>query len=252
MKKHSLILGVMLVMFMAIPAFAMPTLVSETWNASNWGYAGANDAVNMTAVFGAGNYMNYLSYASATPSAIFTASNKFVMLDGGAASDLNWYSYLTANSTTILSWVSAGGHLLLMSAGWDAGTYTFGPGSLIQDNYAHASYTGTLTAAGIAAFTFQPTPTTQSGSYLAHDYITGTGLTVFMTGNSGLPIIAGTGYGAGYLMYAGLTDSVFNSSGPGLVNDLIYYTATVPLPPSVLLLGSGLLGLLGFRRFRKG
>jgi len=30
-----------------------------------------------------------------------------------------------------------------------------------------------------------------------------------------------------------------------------YYTFGVPLPPSVLLLGSGLLGLLGLRRFRK-
>jgi hypothetical protein len=35
------------------------------------------------------------------------------------------------------------------------------------------------------------------------------------------------------------------------INQLAMRTSTVPLPPSVLLLGSGLLGLLGLRRFRK-
>jgi hypothetical protein len=49
-----------------------------------------------------------------------------------------------------------------------------------------------------------------------------------------------------------LTEINIRSGGQDLKNEkgLTYYTA-VPLPPTVLLLGSGLLGLAGWRRFRK-
>jgi hypothetical protein len=233
-----------LVMSLSSAALADNILVTQY----PWGY---DDGANMTAVFGAGNFTTYSSFASATPAAIFNASNRFVMLEGGASTDTNWYSYLNANSSTILGWVTAGGRLLLKSAGWDNGTYTFGPASLILDDYNLSSW-GTLTAAGIAAFTFQSTPVIQGGNYLAHNYITGTGLTSFMDGDDpGVMIVAGTNYGAGYIMYAGLTASKFHNAGDSLVNDVIWYTAntaTVPIPGAVWLLGSGLVGLAGLRR----
>ena len=132
----------------------------------------------MNNVFGAGNFTAYTSYAGATPASIFNPSNRFVFLEGGASTDINWLAYLSGNASTILNWVNSGGALLLMSAGWDPGTYTLGHGNLRQDNYLNASPSGTLTRAGTAAFTFEPTLTTQSGNYLAHDFVTGTGLTV--------------------------------------------------------------------------
>lgn len=42
------------------------------------------------------------------------------------------------------------------------------------------------------------------------------------------------------------------TSGPGGYFMMDNFTYVVPLPPTVLLLGSGLLGLAGWRRFRKG
>jgi hypothetical protein len=78
---------------------------------------------------------------------------------------------------------------------------------------------------------------------------------VFMNGNTTLtPIIAGTPYGAGYIMFAGLTDSQFHNNGPGLLDNVVAYTAAqggaapVPEPASMLLFGAGLLGAAAARR----
>jgi fibronectin-binding autotransporter adhesin len=254
MKKSNLIIGIMILAFVfASSAFAGNVLVDQ----QPWGAPGDNS--NFTAVFGAGNFTEYNDYSSATPSAIFNASNSFVMLEGGAASDALLASYLNLNQTIIMNWVNAGGSLLLQSAGWgNVPSITFGPGT-INDDFVDFSTTGTLTAAGIAAFTFTPIAPTQTGTFLAHEDVAGNGLTVYMLGDQSTPIIAGAGVGNGFIMYSTLTDSYFHTFGNGLVNDEIAFTASqagrpapVPEPASILLLGTGfgLIGLVSYRRKR--
>jgi hypothetical protein len=229
----------------ASSAMASNILVSQ----QPWGVD--TDIANMSSVFGAGNITTYGSYGSATAGSIFSNANRFVMLEGGAASDTSLASYLTTNSVSILNWVTGGGALLIQSAGWNNG-FSFGPATLTY-GAGSTNGCGTLTASGIAAF--PTTATTQCGTWIAHDTISGTGLTDFMIGNdNNLSIIAGLDFGTGYIMYSGLTNSQFHSSGASLVNNVISYTArqadtaNVPEPGSLALVGLGLIGAFSLRR----
>jgi len=233
---------------LSAPAFANSVLIQN----GSWGTNVPNEN-DMNAVFGNGNYSEY--GFNVNPLTAFSPANHFVFIEGGDGQEANFQNFLTANQTTILNWVHNGGSLLLQEAGWTAGAYAFGPGT-IGAAESDLSSCGTLTGAGAAAFTFTATPASQCGNYLSHDDITGTGLTDFMMASLGVNV-AGAGYGSGYIMFSGLTDSEFHYSGGGLNQDVIAYTAdqgggtaVTPEPGTLGLLGSGLAGLAGLIRRR--
>jgi len=245
---------------LALPAHAGPVLVSE----APWGED--HDTINMDNVFGAGNWTFYGSYASATPASIFTSGTDFVFLEGGADTDFDLNNYLSNNGTAILDWVNAGGRLLVMSAGWDISITGFGPADLIFDNYVHAADCGQVTGAGHAMVVLGPGQ--RCGHNLAHDYVFGAGLTVLLEGYDILdpsntwPIVSIADYGAGSIVYSGLTDSQFHDAGDCLVDGVVAFAADlgegpqvcrqvapVPEPGSLSVLGAGL--ALAFVRRRR-
>jgi hypothetical protein len=164
---------------------------------------------------------------------------------------------IASDGSLISGWVSNGGRLLIQSAS-NQGINISGVGVGTLNAPPPYTSTGTLTAAGVSAFTFESTPVIQSGSALAHDTITGAGLTDFMNGAGG-PIIAGTTDGAGYIMYSALTTSGFHDSGNSLTDDVIAYTAqgapvnAVPEPSTwaMMILGFASVGFMAYRRKSK-
>jgi len=234
-------LGVTLLVLIPTLALAGNVLIQSNPWSTNY-----PNETNMAAALG--TYTEYDFTANA--STVFNSTCCFAMIEGGDGTQGAWQNYLSTNSVTILNWVSNGGTLLLQSAGWYGGSFTFAGGTFNQDGYYPNA---TLTAAGVAAFTFLPTPASQSGNYMAHDTISGTGLTVFMTEDAnGNPIVAGEKYGNGYIMYSGLTTSQYHYAGYNLTTDIINYTSTqgncIPEPGTLVMFGSGILGLAGVLR----
>ncbi|MCK9374677.1 MAG: PEP-CTERM sorting domain-containing protein [Syntrophobacterales bacterium] len=68
------------------------------------------------------------------------------------------------------------------------------------------------------------------------------------TVGAGITFVAGAFASGGDLTFPAPVEGVNGYFGPNFATG----TSPVPVPPTVLLLGSGLLGLVGLRRFRKG
>ncbi len=228
----------------AAPAMAVPVLVTN----QPWGVD--TDIENMTQVFGTGAFTTYGSYAQADAAvaAIFSSANRFVMLEGGAATDSLLADYLGRHAGVVEAWVNGGGALLIQSAGWGT-SIGFGGVYLAR---GHQNSCGTLSAAGVEAFALS---IRHCGGFLAHNEVVGAGLTNFMTGDTWQrAIVAGKEVGLGYIMYSGLTASRFHEGGHGLVNGVIRYTAgqaqaaEAPEPASLALFGLGVAAIGALRR----
>jgi hypothetical protein len=126
-------------------------------------------------------------------------------------------------------------------------------------------YAGYAWGPGYIEFSFNDSSISAVGAFM-NDYPGGTSdLIISAYGTSGLlesynitnlaPIITPSGTNAGdFRGIQRASDDIiaFRVYGYVPVVDDLTFSSAVPLPPTVLLLGSGLLGLVGWRRLRKG
>jgi hypothetical protein len=137
------------------------------------------------------------------------------------------------------SWAAASGQTMDSLIGFKVQTNP-GGGAI---NDSSATMVGAATAAGLATVveTLTLEPSTLLGSILLHA--------------DGTPVLSGT---ANFAATLGIIDvekdiGVNGSIGTAAISSVTdqFSEVPIPIPPTALLLGSGLVGLLGLRRFRK-
>jgi hypothetical protein len=191
----------------------------RTTNGLPWGSADNEAILNL--VFGPG--WQDLRYETANPAAVFTATNRFIILEGGADGGPAMGTFLTNNLPAISNWVAGGGSLFVDAApffgGGGSSNYYLGFGVTL----AVGDVSSTATAANPAHAIFTgpnlPVGTSWAGNYFAHSSVSGLGLTGLITNNAnGNLVLAERGYGLGHLMFGGMTLPLFHTPQPQATN----------------------------------
>jgi hypothetical protein len=181
----------------------------------------------MTAVFGAG--WQDLRYETVNASALFASSNKFIFLEGGADSGTPMATFLTNNLPAISNWVSAGGSIFINAAPYFGSSFAinlgFGATANVGDFSTNASALIPLHV--IFNGPALPVGRTFTGNYVAYSTISGAGLTGLLTNSiDGNFVLAEEKYGAGHLLFGGMTLPSFSApqpQGSNLLNNILAY-----------------------------
>jgi len=220
--------------------------VSQT-GGEPWGMMGNVNALND--VFGAGSW-DRLDFPTAVGNGLWDYG--LVFLDGGDGATDQFTAFVNTYRTDMEDWVNAGGSLIINAGRWSDGSdLDLGMGITMHDG---ASDTGTALDLTHPIFDgpFGQTGDFFDGDSLAHDWLSGDGLTDLMRGDIGYPILAEKGYGAGHVIAGGLTLPFFGEHNLWTPNcaimhrNLFEYAAGVPAPGAL-----ALLGLAGLARRRR-
>lgn len=216
-------------------------------NGDAWGQNGERTAMDIA--FGAGNWIDQ-PYETANLGAVFSSNTDSVFIDGGDGNGTSFKTFVESNRSTLENWVAQGGCLFLNAATWgDSIDCGFG-GVNIEYGYFgdyYASDPNHYITTGPA----QPTATYIAGSSASHNRITGPGLTTLATIADGTVSLAEMPYGAGHVMFGGLTDPNFwfgDTTAALNVRANMFSYCPIPSPGAGALLG--LAGLAATRRRR--
>jgi hypothetical protein len=187
----------------------------------------------MNDVFGSGNWTS-AHFETVNANTLFSSSHKFVFIEGSESGTNAMFTFLQANLSLIENWVAQGNTLYLNSASNQRGG-SVGFGVTFHNyidyyidygyNFTVASYSVTVSNPSHPLFSqsFQPVATSYTGFYFAHDLISGSGLSVIITGDGndiGVTdiVLAEKTWGSGKVMFGGITTPNFHEPNPEASN----------------------------------
>lgn len=191
-----------------------------------WGSNSNEDAMNM--VFGAGAWDD-LRFESVDPDGLFSPAYGFIYLEGSDSDADELEAFLGANQDALEAWVLGGGRLFLNAAPNEGDGMSFGFGG-VGLTYVDAGDVGTAVDSGHPIWNgpFLPTATDFSGGSYAHASISNGGIELMQDDNGGDPHATEMAWGAGRVIFGGLTTDNFWSPQPeshNLRGNLIAYLA---------------------------
>ncbi len=177
-----------------------------------WGSISNETAMNQ--VFGAGNWQD-LRYETLSTSSLFLPATTFIYMEGSDMDATEMEAFLSNNITLVQNWVSNGGNLFLNAAPNEDNGMSFGFGVTLT--YPDTSAAGGAAVPGhpIFAGPFSPVGTAWTGTSFGHATVSGPGLIPLITNTTGNHVILGEmTWGAGHVLFGGMTTDNFHSPQP--------------------------------------
>ncbi|MFK5983247.1 MAG: proprotein convertase P-domain-containing protein, partial [Flavobacteriaceae bacterium] len=203
-----------------------------------WGQT--TNQTSMDTAFGVGNWTE-IFFETLDPIAVFSASTKFVFMEGSDQNASPMNVFLLANLPAIESWVNAGGILFMNAAPNGGGNINFGfGGSLLNYSGTSSTTSSSVTVIDVLHPAFvgpnMPTVSVMTGTSYSHAFVTGTGFTVVLeeTGNASKTVLVEKNWGSGHVMMGGMTTTNFHSPNPEATNwrsNLLVYLEAIAIAP---------------------
>lgn len=191
-----------------------------------WGQTTNEHAMSM--VFGDGGWDD-LRYESVDPNALFSGAYGFIYLEGSDSNADELEAFLGANQDAIETWVNGGGRLFLNSAPNEGDGMSYGFGGVTL-TYSDSGEVGNAVDGTHPIWNgpFLPVSTNFSGTSYAHASIANGGIELMQDDNGGDPHATEMSWGAGRVIFGGLTTDNFWSPQPdshNLRGNIIAYLA---------------------------